>query len=237
MEIKGHIYEPIGSGLGYCLGGTPFNKRVFYFKGYPEKPYEECEILELKDADPESFESDDVMGEGRDKNNRYFQGRKVEKGKGVHLNQDWEFVPLKGIKCQSVELFFDRDRSIIRGLLGNEEAFNFSRSELEDSYEEFQDTDTWFRLVYNASDQLKEIEFLEGSLRLDDVVIIGQEKSAFRLKDQLTELGFQLIRQDDEHWIDKENKFTFSSSEDMGGDDHECVYFYTSDNMDHLISG
>jgi len=100
MKIKGKTYKPIGNGLGYCVGGSLFRKKVFYFKGYPQTPYEDCEILEVKYADPKSFKSDTVMGEGRDKNNNYFQGKIVKKGKGIKLNQDWEFVPNKGIKCQ-----------------------------------------------------------------------------------------------------------------------------------------
>lgn len=235
MKIKGRTYKPIGNGLGYCLGSSLFNKSVFYFKGYPQRPYEDCEILELKYADPKSFESDTVMGEGRDKNNKYFQGKIVEKGKGVKINQDWEFVPLKGIKCQSVDLFFNTDRSLIRDLLGNEEEFNFARSQSEDSYQGFQNTDTWLRLMYNESNQLNEIEFLQGSLRINEISIIGNEKNVFQLKEQLEKMGFNLIHRDDEYWIDVENKFTFSSSEDMGGDTNDVVYFYTADNIEHLI--
>src|SRR5690606_36349418 len=108
-KIRGKTYNPVGNGLGYCIGGSLFSKNVFYFKGYPQKPYEDCEIIELKHADPKSFESDTVMGEGRDKNHKYFQGKIVQKGNGIKLNQDWEFVPLKGIKCQSVELFFNSE--------------------------------------------------------------------------------------------------------------------------------
>jgi len=235
MKIKGKTYKPIGNGLGYCLGGSLFKKSVFYFKGYPQTPYEDCEIIELEYADPRSFVSDTVMGEGRDKNNKYFQGKIVKKGKGVKLNQDWEFVPLKGIKCQSVELFFDTDRSIIRDLLGNEEDFNFARSENEDSYQEFQNTETWIRLMYNESNRLNEIEFLQGSLRINEIDIIGRDQNVFQLKEQLEEVGFNIVRKDEEYWMDIEKKITFSSSEDMGGDGNESVYFYTADDIEHLV--
>ena len=235
MKIKGKTYKPIGNGLGYCIGGSLFKKSVFYFKGYPQTPYEDCEIIELEYADPRSFESDTVMGEGRDKNNKYFQGKIVDKAKGVKLNQDWEFVPLKGIKCQSVELFFDTDRSVIRDLLGNEEEFNFARSENEDSYQEFQNTDTWIRLMYNKSNRLNEIEFLQGSLRINEIDIIGNDQNVFRLKVQLEKVGFNIVRQDEEYWMDIEKKITFSSSEDMGGDGNESVYFYTAVDIEHLV--
>lgn len=235
MKIKGKTYKPIGNGLGYCLGSSLFNKKVFYFKGYPQIPYEKCEIIELKEADPKSFASDTVMGEGRDKNNKYFQGEIIEKGKGQILNQDWEFIPHKGIKCQSVELFFNKDRSLIRELLGNEEKFNFSRNGFEDSYQDFQNTETWIRLMYNESNELKEIEFLQGKLRVKDISIIGDGKDVIQLKGELEEMDFNLIRKEHEYWMDEKNNFTFSSSEDTGGDSTECVYFYTADDMKHLI--
>lgn len=235
MKLKGTTYKPIGNELGYCIGSSLFKKGVFYFKGYPQSPYEDCEIIELKYADSKSFKSDTVMGEGQDKHNKYFQGKIIEKGRGIKLNQDWEFVPLKGIKCQSVELFFNTDRSVIRDLLGNEEEFNFAHLENEDSYQEFQNTDTWFRLMYNESNQLNEIEFLQGSLRINEIVIIGNEQNVFQLKGQLEEMDFNIVRRDEEYWIDADKKISFSSSEDMGGDGNESVYFYTAADIEHLI--
>lgn len=235
MKVKGKTYRPIGNGLGYCIGGGLLKKSVFYFKGYPQIPYQNCEIIELTEADPKSFRSDTVMGEGRDKNNIYFQGVIVEKGRGVKLNQDWEFIPRKGIKCQSVELFFDTNRAFNRNLLGNEEQFNLSRSTLEDSYKDFQNTNTWFRLSYNDANQLKEIEFLNGFLRLKDVRIMGDGKDDIQLQKRLLEINYKLSRKDNEYWIDKQNKFLFSSDNDMGGDSDKCAYFYTADCIEHLI--
>ncbi len=235
IKIKGKTYKPIGNELGYCIGGSFFKKRVFYFKGYPQRPYEECEIIELDYADPKSFESDTVMGEGRDKNNKYFQGKIVEKGNGIELNQDWEFVPFKGIKCQSVELFFNTERSLIRDLLGNEEEFNFTRAENEDSYHDFQNTDTWIRLIYDESNLLNEIEFLGGTLRVGEIVIFGNHQDVFQLKEQLEDMEYNVVRKDEEYWMDANKKITFSSSADMGGEGDEVVYFYTANDMGHLI--
>ena len=233
MKIKGKTYKPIGNGLGYCLSGNLFKKRVYYFKGYPQTPYEKCEIIELKDADPNSFESDTVMGEGRDKNNKYFQGKKIIKGKGIKINQEWEFIPNKGIRCESVELFFGKARDSIRKLMGNEEQYNFSRSSIEDSYENYQNTRTWIRLTYTENDKLNEIEFLDGTLKLDEIEIIGYNKNSIQLISELTNMNFKLTRRED-YWICEKSKFTFSNSEDMGGDSDECVYFYTANNVAHL---
>lgn len=233
MKIKGKTYEPIGNGLGYCFGGNHFEKRVYYFKGYPQAPYERCEIIELREADPNSFESDTVMGEGRDKHNKYFQGKKIIKGKGIKINQDWEFIPKKGIRCESVELFFEKERDSIRKLLGNEEEFNFSRSSREDSYENYQNTNTWIRLTYTETDKLNEIEFLEGRLKLNKIEIIGYDKDSNDLVNDLINIDFKIKRSED-FWVCEEKKFTFSNSEDMGGDSNECVYFYTANNIEHL---
>lgn len=235
MKIKGKSYKPIGNGLGYCVSGSLFKKKVFYFKGYPQNPYEDCEIIELKHADPKSFISDTVMGEGRDKNNNYYQGKIVKKGKGIKLNQDWEFVPNKGIKCQSVALFFKSKRSEICSLMGNEQEFNFALLENEDSYKEFQNSDTWIKLFYDKSDELKEIEFLQGKLRIKDISMIGEGKNVFQLMRELEGLGFNLIRKENNYWLDAKNKFTISSSEDMGGDSTECVYLYNAYDINHLI--
>ena len=234
MKIKGKSYKPIGNELGYCLGGSLFRRKVFYFKGYPNLPYEECEIIQLEKADPSSFTSDTVMGEGRDKKNKYFQGKTVNKGKGQNLNQDWEFIPLKGIKCQTVELFFGSNRKSNRELLGNEEEFNYSRTTSEDSYEEFQNTDTWIRLSYDEYDELNEIEFLQGSLRIGELKLIGTKEDVKRILQNLNKINFKLVRKE-EYWINTENKFTISSSKDMGGDSNEIVYFYTTKEIDHLL--
>ena len=48
-------------------------------------------------------------------------------------------------------------------------------------------------------------------------------------------MGFNIVRKDEEYWIDAENKITFSSSEDMGGDGNKSVYFYTADDIGHLL--
>lgn len=235
MKVKGKKYQPIGNGLGYCLGGSIFRRSVFYFKGYPQIPYDKCEIVELKNADPGSFESDTVMGEGKDKNNKYFQGKIVIKGKGQRLNQDWEFIPMKGIKCQTTEIFFGTDRTINRSLLGNEQEFNFARTLNEDSYQEFQNTETWIRLTYDETDRLDEIEFLQGSLRINQIKLLGTRQASNELAEKLAEMKFELERQED-YWISKESKFTFSSSEDMGGDTQQCVYFYTANEIGHLLN-
>lgn len=234
MKIKGKSYKPIGNELGYCIGGSIFRRKVFYFKGYPNLAYEKCEIIELEEADTSSFTSDTIMGEGRDKNNKYFQGKIVNKGKGKTLNQDWEFIPLKGLKCQTVELFFGSNRKSNRELLGNEEEFNYSRSTSEDSYKEYQNTDTWIRLSYDINDRLNEIEFLQGCLRIREYKMIGIQDHMNQLLQNFNNINFRLIRKED-YWIDINNKFTVSSSKDMGGDTNECVYFYTTNKIDHLL--
>lgn len=234
MKIKGVKYKPIGNGLGYCVVGNFFNKRVYYFKGYPNLSYEDCEIIEMVDADPSTFQSDTVMGEGRDKNHKYFQGRIVEKGKGQLLNQDWEYVPRKGIKCEDVELFFNSDRKFNRELLGNEESYNYSRSEEEDSYKGFQNTVTWFRLSYDSKNGLSEIEFLGGNLRLNAINIMGDKVNCKQLINEFGSMNYKVERKED-YWVNREEKFTFSSSADMGGDSDECVYFYMGKDIDHLL--
>ena len=40
MKINGITFKPIGYGLGYCLGKKFLKSHVYYFKGYPDLPYE-----------------------------------------------------------------------------------------------------------------------------------------------------------------------------------------------------
>ncbi len=67
--------------------------------------------------------------------------------------------PGTGIKCDDVVICFGMSRADARALLSNEQQFNFSRSDAEDSYNEFQNTPTWFNLSYDENNMLREIEF------------------------------------------------------------------------------
>src|SRR5688572_22197799 len=131
MIIDNIHFKPIGYELGYCLGvqGNTGQMSIYYFHGYPELPYEKCEILPLPDADVKTFVSETMMGEGRDKNHKYFRGRIVRKGLGRILSHNWSFIPNQGIQCDDVDIFFGMRRSDVRAKLDNEQEFNFSLSE------------------------------------------------------------------------------------------------------------
>ena len=74
--------------------------------------------------------------------------------------------------CDDIKIEFGMTRSIIRKLLNNEHEYNYSRNNNEDSYENFQNTSTWFRLFYKK-DILTEIEFLKGCLQYNDIELLN----------------------------------------------------------------
>ncbi len=237
MKLGNIKYTPVGYELGYCIGEDVDTKEkgIYYFKGYPEKKYKDCEIVLVKEADVNTFSSDTIMGEGRDKNHKFFKGQIVKKGIGRILSQDWLFNPEKGVQCDEVVINFGMTRAEIRKALNNEQEFNFSRGETEDSYEEFQNTSTWFRLGYNQKDFLQEIEFLSGKLTFKNITILGGSNVSDILQ-QFKSSGYKFYRK---KYVDgllcKELKMVIASSEDMGGEGEECEYFYTSSDITHLL--
>ena len=238
MKIDKITYTPLGNGLGYCLGvhQETGEQTIFYFRGYPKLPYEQCEILPIKEADIKTFVSNTIMGEGRDKNQKYFKGKIVKKGLGKMLSQDWQFIPDKGIQCDDVEIFFGMDRWEIRIKLNNEHEFNYSRFETEDSYQEYQNSGTWFRLGYNDNNLLQEIEFLEGRLSMSKIIILGSRQSLQSILKNFSKEGFSFYKLEyDNGWLCEALKCTLASAQEMGGDSDECSYFYVSADISHLL--
>ncbi len=238
MKIGNIKYTPIGYALGYCIGEHVDTKErhVYYFNGYPGLAYNQCEIAVVNGADVKTFTSDTVMGEGKDKNHRYFKGKVIMKGTGKILSQDWEFIPGTGIKCDDVVIRFGMNRAVARELLSNEQQFNVSRGDAEDSYNEFQNTSTWFNLSYDNDNMLREIEFHGGKLRYDKIALLGADAEVKDIAEQFESLGFVFREQEyGEGLLCEELKTVIASSEDMGGDGDGCEYFYTSSDISHLL--
>jgi hypothetical protein len=240
MKIGDIKYTPVGNELGYCIGEhiDTHEKHVYYFEGYPDLKYEKCNIVLVNDAHVDTFTSDTIMGEGRDKNHKYFKGKVVKKGTGRILSQDWEFIPGQGIQCDHVVIRFGMSRVDARSLLSNEQEYNYSRGESEDSYKEFQNTSTWFKLSYNGRDLLKEIEFHSGKLRYNKIALFGGDTDVKDLVDQFQSLGFVFRKNEyGEGLLCEELKAVIASAEDMGGDGGKFDYFYTSSDITHLLEG
>lgn len=238
MKIGNIKYTPVGNELGYCIGEhvDTREKQVYYFKGYPDLKYEKCEIVLVSGADVETFTSDNIMGEGQDKNYKYFKGNLVRKGTGRILSQDWEFIPGTGIKCDDVVIRFGMNKTDARNLLSNEQEFNYSRSESEDNYNEFQNTPTWFNLSYDDKNLLREIEFHSGKLRYNEIALLGGDNDIIELVEQLQSLGFVFRKNEyGEGLLCEQLKAVIASAEDMGGDGDKCDYFYTSSDITHLL--
>jgi len=238
MKIGNIKYIPVGYQLGYCIGENLDTKErhVYYFNGYPGLDYTKCEITVVNGADVKTFTSDTVMGEGKDKNHKYFKGKVVMKGTGKILSQDWEFIPGTGIRCDDVVIRFGMSRADARALLSNEQQFNSSRGDAEDSYSEFQNTSTWFNLSYDDDNLLREVEFHSGNLRYDKITLLGAGARVTDILDQFNSLGFTFREQEfAEGLLCEQLKAVIASADDMGGEGDECEYFYTTSDITHLL--
>jgi hypothetical protein len=148
----------------------------------------------------------------------------------------WIYTVDKGIKDSSSgqSIDFDSGRDDLRHLLNFDPLKNTGRFDSEDSYENINGTEDWLRLSFDKEERLREIEILSGTIYLDDKEI-RIEGDLIKTIKELEKLGTKFI-ENDYGFVSPEFKFDLGDSEKTGGDDNKISWFYSTTNIDHLLS-
>ena len=108
------------------------------------------------------------------------------------------------------------------------------RFDSEDSYENLNGSGDWIRLSFDKGQQLREIEILSGAIYLADKEITIDGHLIKTIK-ELEKLGIKFI-ENDYGFVSPEFKFDLGDSEKTGGDDNKIGWFYSTTDIDHLLS-
>ncbi len=87
------------------------------------------------------------------------------------MNRHWNFIPGKGIKKGETKISLGEPQQSVRDAMTAEFGAPVSHRDDEDDFEN-PSGDTLIRLRYDAGN-VKDIEFLRGSLYLDDLCLLG----------------------------------------------------------------
>jgi hypothetical protein len=139
----------------------------------------------------------------------------------------WELHPKKGISTNQAGLSLGDERSAVREKLGT--FLNVVSSKAYPNEDDFKSDDTFIRVRYDEDEKVEDIEFLEGNLSFEGVLLHANTEFEV-IESTLSNRGF-VFR--DTEWLGDgkdciELAINIATREDVGGDGDDIEWVILS---------
>ena len=128
----------------------------------------------------------------------------------------------------------DDDRIIeMAEFFGGDTSHNIEQR--RDIYEDINNEKNYFFLSYDKDDKLSELEIHWGiEISVKKIELIFQ-KDTSKYLNEFNQIGENYLEVEEGNYLFENLKMLIANSESMGGEGNEFSYFYSANNIEHLI--
>ena len=147
---------------------------------------------------------------------------------------NWKYIKNKGIQSleSNVNIFFNTTKNEIDKKISENSKMNNGRNDNEFCYSNLFNTELDIRLNFE-NEKLKEIEILEGAIIVEGVKI--KINSSLRFTAWKLRLKGNKYFKHTYGYTFPDLKIDLGDRYENGGDRREICWFYTAENIDHLL--
>ncbi|MGB0391856.1 MAG: hypothetical protein ACPGD5_09810 [Salibacteraceae bacterium] len=129
----------------------------------------------------------------------------------------------------------EEDDRVIENTGSDKEDTNQNIQQRRDIYEDIENGTNYFFLSFDNDNCLNELEVHWGvNVKINDVEMEFEKDITIYLK-QIKSSGYEFEVLEEGNYLCKKLKMTIADSQAMGGKGNDLSYFYSSNNIEHLI--